>query len=86
MALTKEVVTDRIEVLEDGTLQVRESTRIMEDGVVIAETYHRTTCAPGDDTSELPERVRNVAVAVHTADAVAAFRAKRAKARGETPT
>lgn len=86
MTITKEIVIDKIEVLEDGQLQIREATRIMDDGVMIAETYHRSVCAPGDDTSALPERVRSVAAAVHTPAAVAAFRAKLAKAKGVTPT
>ena len=49
MALTKEVVADKIEVVtgqdEDGnattSVQVRTVTRVLEDGAVISQSYHR---------------------------------------------
>ena len=37
MALTKETVVDKIEVLENGTLQVRTATRVLEDGEVLSQ-------------------------------------------------
>lgn len=79
MPLSKEVVTDKIEVLEDGTLQVRESTRIMEDGVLLAETYHRYTIEPGGSTNGKPQKVDDVAKAVHKPQVVAAYNAKKPK-------
>ena len=44
MSLTKEVTADKIEVVatEDGqVVQVRTATRIVEDGAVISQSYHR---------------------------------------------
>jgi hypothetical protein len=41
MALTKEVVIDKIEVLELGQLQVRRATRVKEDGTVLSTSFHR---------------------------------------------
>lgn len=39
---------DRIEVLaESGTIQVRRADRVLKDGIVIAETFHRHVLAPG---------------------------------------
>ena len=49
MALEKLVVVDRIEVLENGCVQVRTKTAIMEDGKQISGTFHRHVVAPGDD-------------------------------------
>jgi hypothetical protein len=47
MALTKEVVVDKIEVIESGSVQVRTATRIVEDGNVISSSYHRHIVKPG---------------------------------------
>ena len=36
MELTKEIVADKIEVLESGEIQVRHSIRVKEDGVELS--------------------------------------------------
>ena len=41
MALTKELVVDKIEVLEMGQVQVRTATRVKEDGAVLSSSFHR---------------------------------------------
>ena len=46
MALTKETVVDKIEVLEMGNVQVRTATRILEDGVQLSSSYHRHVLSP----------------------------------------
>ena len=46
MALTKETVVDKIEVLEMGQVQVRTATRILEDGTQLSQSYHRHVLAP----------------------------------------
>ena len=51
MALEKIVGVDRIEVLENGCVQVRTKTAIMEGGAQISGTFHRHVVAPGDDYS-----------------------------------
>lgn len=81
MALTKETVLDRTEITEDGTLQLRFATYVLEDGVRITDAaYHRRVVEPGDSTAGLPDRVVKVAAAVHTPDVIAAYRNKRAQA------
>jgi len=75
MALTKESVEDKIEVLEDGCIQVRTATRVKEDDVVIAETFHRHVVVPGADYSGESDRVRSIAEQVHTAKVIAAYQA-----------
>lgn len=76
MALTKEIVQDKIEILEDGTMQVRTVTRILEDGEVISQGYHRHVVKPGDDVTSEDQKVQDIAGAVHTASVVAAYQAK----------
>jgi hypothetical protein len=67
MALTKEVTADKIEVVatEDGTVvQVRTATRIVEDGAVISQSYHRHVINSGDDWSSEPSNVQAICNAV----------------------
>ena len=51
MALTKEVVVDKIEVLELGQVQVRTATRVLEDGVQLSSSFHRHVIEPSTKAS-----------------------------------
>ena len=51
MALTKETVVDKIEVLEMGEVQVRTATRVMEDGVQLSQSFHRHVIVPSTKNS-----------------------------------
>ena len=67
MSLTKETVADKIEVVatEDGqVVQVRTATRIVEDGAVISQSYHRHVINSGDDWSSEPSNVQAICSAV----------------------
>lgn len=71
--LEEQKVIDKIEVVENGTLQVREVTRILRDGEVIASTFHRSTFPPGSDVSQQPLNVQNIAQAVWTEEVLQAY-------------
>ena len=79
MALTKVEIVDRIEVIENGAVQVRTKTAIMEDGKQISGTFHRHVVAPGDDYSKQDARVKAICAATHTAAVVTAYKAATAK-------
>jgi hypothetical protein len=79
MALEKVISVDLIEVVENGTLQVRTKTVIKEDGVEISSKFHRHVVAPGADVSGEDAKVQAIAAAVHTAEVVAAYEAAQAK-------
>ncbi len=67
MALTKEVVADKIEVVEAGdntAVQVRTATKVLEDGAVISQSYHRHVIQSGDDWSSEPSNVQAICNAV----------------------
>ncbi len=75
MALTKETIVDKIEVLEMGQVQVRTATRVKEDGTVLSSSFHRHVVVPstksGDtwadtDISGEDARVQAVATATWT--------------------
>ena len=58
MALSKETVIDKIEVLENNAIQVRSATRVLEDGEMLSQSYHRHVLEEGADlTNEDPKVV-----------------------------
>lgn len=75
MALEKQTVVDKIEVVENGTVQVRTAIRILEDGNVISQSYHRHVVTPGADYSGEDARVQAICAATHTAEVIAAYQA-----------
>jgi len=77
MSLEKQTVADLIEVTESGVIQVRTTTRILENGVVISSSLHRHCIAPGEDYSSEDARVQSVCAATHTADVIAAYKANK---------
>jgi hypothetical protein len=79
MPLEKVISVDLIEVIENGAVQVRTKTAIMEDGKQISGTFHRHVVAPGDDYSAEDERVQAICAATHTAEVVAAYEAAQAE-------
>lgn len=79
MALEKVTVVDRIEVLENGCVQVRTKTAIIEDGNQISGTFHRHVVAPGDDYASEDARVKAICKATHIAAVVSAYKAAQTK-------
>lgn len=79
MALEKIVTVDHIEVLENGSVQVRTKTAIMEDSVQISGTFHRHVIAPGQDYSAEDDKVKAICAAMHTPEVVAAYKAAQDK-------
>ena len=63
MALVKEVVIDKIEVLESGSIQVRQATRVLEDGEVLSTSYHRHVLERDADLTNEDPRVVAIATA-----------------------
>jgi archaellum component FlaF (FlaF/FlaG flagellin family) len=84
MALEKNEIVDLIEVLENGSLQVRMKTAIMEDGKQISSSFQRHVVVPGADYSGEDVRVQAIAASIHTAEVVAAYVA--AQNERNTPT
>lgn len=73
--LTKETVVDLMEVIENGCVQVRSATRIMEDGKVLSQSFHRHVVAPGQDYSGEDAKVQALCAAIHTPAVIAAYQA-----------
>ena len=75
--LEKIEIVDRIEVIENGCVQVRTKTAIMEDGKQISGTFHRHVVAPGDDYSAEDARVKAICAAMHTPKVIEAYKASQ---------
>ena len=52
MAITKETVVDKIEVLEMGQVQIRTATVIKEDSKELNRSFHRHVIAPSTKTGD----------------------------------
>ena len=78
MALEKIEVSDRIEIVENGCVQVRVKTAIIEDGKQISASFARHVIAPGEPYDHESNRVKAVCAAVHTPEAIAAYQAQQA--------
>jgi len=63
MDLIKEVVIDKIEVLESGSIQVRQATRVLEDGEVLSTSYHRHVLEKDADLTNEDPKVVTIATA-----------------------
>ena len=75
MSLEKVISVDLIEVVENGSIQVRTKTAIKEDGVEISSKFHRHVVVPGADVSGEDAKVQAIAASIHTAEVVAAYEA-----------
>ena len=75
MALEEVSVVDKVEVLLNGSIQVRRRDQILKDGVEVASTFHRHVVNPGDDVSNEDPRVAAIAAATWTDEVVEAYQA-----------
>jgi archaellum component FlaF (FlaF/FlaG flagellin family) len=83
MALEKVISVDLIEVIENGSIQVRTKTAILEDGKAISSQFHRHVVVPGADVSAEDAKVQAIAASIHTAEVIAAYVAAQAVAQPE---
>ena len=80
MSLTKQVIQDKIEVVNVGdwsVIQVRTKTAIIEDGQELSSSYHRHVVAPTDDLTNESTDVQNIANAVFTQEMKDAYTASQ---------
>ena len=83
MALEKIISVDLVEVTENGSIQVRTKTAILENGEQISSTFHRHVVVPGSDYSAEDARVKAIAAAVHTLEVIAAYQSTQEVAQPE---
>jgi len=83
MALEKFEIVDLIEVVENGSIQVRTKTVIKENDVEISSKFHRHVVVPGANYSGENAKVQAIAASIHTADVIAAYVAAQVVAQPE---
>ena len=63
----------KIEVLENGTLQVRRADIVLKDGTEVGRQFHRHVLTPGSDLSNEVQRVKDIAAATWTEEVISAY-------------
>jgi hypothetical protein len=78
MALLEKQIIDKIEVIENNSIQVRTATVIEKDGTELTRTFHRHVLAPGADITNEDPKVQAIATAIWTEEVIAAYQASQA--------
>jgi hypothetical protein len=73
MGLTEKKIIDKIEVIENNSIQVRTANVIDKDGVEISRTFHRHVVHPSQDISGEDAKVQAVANAIWTEEIISAY-------------
>jgi len=76
MTLASTTTIDRIEVLENGVVQVRQAQVITDSGNEIARNFSRWVLTPGDNITTQDPKVKAICEAVWTADVISAYQAQ----------
>jgi hypothetical protein len=79
MTLASTITIDKVETLQDGTLQIRQAEIITKDGVEVTRTFNRWVRHPGDTAAQSdPAPVPAIANAVWTSEVISAYQAAQA--------
>lgn len=80
MALQQQTVKGKLEILENGVIQVREDTYIIDDtnnSRVFGPRYHRYTLVPGQDVTGELQWIQRICNIVWTPAVIAAYQASQ---------
>jgi hypothetical protein len=75
MALIEKTIIDKIEIVENSSIQVRTATVIEKDGTELTRTFHRHVKHPGEDISNEDPKVQAIATAIWTEEIITAYQA-----------
>ena len=73
MALTERTEIDKIEVVNDWNIQVRQCTTIKRDGQFVSNSFHRWVLTPDMDISDQEQKVKDIANAAWTPEVRQAY-------------
>jgi TPP-dependent indolepyruvate ferredoxin oxidoreductase alpha subunit len=79
MALTERTEIDRVEVVYDWNIQVRQATIIERDGEFVSRTFHRWVLTPDSDISGQEQKVQDICNAAWTDEVKAAYETFKAE-------
>ena len=78
MTLASNTIIDRIEVLENGVVQVRQAQVITDSGNEIARNFSRWVLSPGENITTQDPKIQAICNAVWTSAVVSAYQAAQA--------
>ena len=84
MPLVQQTVIDKIEILEDGTIQVRRARYVIDTATgdrIAGPQYHRVAYYPGQSIPAEDAKVRRHAESAWTDEVVTAYKAQQAAQR-----
>ena len=73
MALTEKIEIDRIEVVGNWNIQVRQATTIERDGVLVSKTFHRWVLTPDSDITNQEQKVKDICNTAWTTEVRSAY-------------
>ena len=79
MALTEHTEIDRVEVVNDWNIQVRQATVIEKNGVQVARSFHRWVLTPDMNISGQEQKVQDICNAAWTDEVKAAYETFKAE-------
>jgi len=79
MALTESTSIDKIEVINDWNIQVRQATVIERDGQFVSRTFHRWVLTPDSDISGQEQKVKDICNVAWTDEVKAAYETFKAE-------
>jgi len=85
MALTERTEIDRIEIVQQWNIQVRQSTIIERNGQFVSNSFHRWVLTPDSDISSQEQKVKDICNAAWTDEvrqAYETFKAEQAQRLG----
>jgi len=74
--LIKQVTYDH-QITEEGAINVRRITRILEDGIEISKNYHRHVITPIDSVTNQDDMTKDLSVIAFTTERKALWQARK---------
>jgi hypothetical protein len=75
MALTEKIKIDRIEVVNNWNIQVRQATTIERDGVFVSKSFNRWVLTPDSDITNQEQKVKDICNTAWTTEVRSAYEA-----------
>jgi hypothetical protein len=79
MTLTEIASIDRVEIVDDWNIQVRQATVIEKDGVQVARSFHRWVLTPDMDISGQEQKVQDICNVAWTDEVKSAYETFKAE-------
>ena len=86
MALTERTEIDKIEVVNNWNIQVRQNTTIERDGQFVSNSFNRWVLTPDSDINGQEQKVKDICNAAWTDEVKAAYETFKAEQAARMPS